>query len=523
MKLRFISAFCIFLVVLALFSTATPVFADEDTTEFTKPHAEKGLLSQAEYARYAGSSQHDWEALSAAILGDKGKEYLYALIRNLPRPDCNNVTDLHRSAVLIYAMGGNPRFVGGRDLIAEGVFYRSNLGGQGTNGYIWALIALDAYPTKVPEDAINTRESIVNALIELQSESGGFTIGNGKNDIDVTAMAVTALAKYRSDEKVNTAILRALAWISKQQQPDGDFSSWGVANAESTAQVIIALRTLGIDIFADKRFIKNGNTVFDGLMKYYRDGGFAHTVDGTAPTPFATGQGFCALAAVEKGGSIFDFGNLTLATVDQAAPENKDESAPEGISFKIILISAISAIGLIAAVAIGIKRKSLTAFIVIISAFALLVIILGFIKIQTPEEYYKDNLESVTPDSETVTISITCESVINSPDFNKTLIDEGYIPKDGIILPCTELVLKEGDSVFSILQRAVKHFKIQLEYSGGVNNAYVEGISHLYEFDCGTASGWIYKVNGSSPNSGISQYSPKDGDKIEIAYVLYYN
>ena len=70
MKLRFISVFYIFLAVFALFCTATPVFADKDTTEFTKSHAEKGLLSQAEYARHAGSSQYDWEALSAAISGD---------------------------------------------------------------------------------------------------------------------------------------------------------------------------------------------------------------------------------------------------------------------------------------------------------------------------------------------------------------------------------------------------------------------------------------------------------------------
>ena len=47
---------------------------------------------------------------------------------------------------------------------------------------------------------------------------------------------------------------------------------------------------------------------------------------------------------------------------------------------------------------------------------------------------------------------------------------------------------------------------------------YIEGINNLYEFDCGSESGWMYKVNGWFPNYGCSAYPLKDGDVIVWCY-----
>jgi hypothetical protein len=46
----------------------------------------------------------------------------------------------------------------------------------------------------------------------------------------------------------------------------------------------------------------------------------------------------------------------------------------------------------------------------------------------------------------------------------------------------------------------------------------VEGINHLYEFDCGFESGWMYEVNDGFPNYGSSAYEVKPGDKIAWKY-----
>lgn len=50
------------------------------------------------------------------------------------------------------------------------------------------------------------------------------------------------------------------------------------------------------------------------------------------------------------------------------------------------------------------------------------------------------------------------------------------------------------------------------------NSYYIEGINHLYEFDCGNESGWMYKVNGWFPNYGCSSYTLQGGDTIVWCY-----
>ena len=82
------------------------------------------------------------------------------------------------------------------------------------------------------------------------------------------------------------------------QRSDGGFMSWGESSAESTAQAIIALCTLGIDL-RDSRFVKDGSSLLDNLMTFQlASGGFCHTADGDY-NALATVQSLLALAAVQ--------------------------------------------------------------------------------------------------------------------------------------------------------------------------------------------------------------------------------
>jgi len=47
---------------------------------------------------------------------------------------------------------------------------------------------------------------------------------------------------------------------------------------------------------------------------------------------------------------------------------------------------------------------------------------------------------------------------------------------------------------------------------------YISGINHIYEFDYGELSGWMYRVNGGTPSVGCGSYILSDGDKIEWLY-----
>ncbi|MER1986537.1 MAG: DUF4430 domain-containing protein [Solibacillus sp.] len=142
-------------------------------------------------------------------------------------------------------------------------------------------------------------------------------------------------------------------------------------------------------------------------------------------------------------------------------------------------------------------------------------------KIQSVEEYYLTHIDEITDDSETVTLTIRSDTVLDQLDKLKPELLP-YVEEDGTILEETEYVLRPGDTVFEILNRATRHHRIQMEYQGAdmniYNSVYVQGIQYLYEFSCGPLSGWMYEVNGEFPNHGVSQYILHDGDDIAFYY-----
>ncbi|NCC67915.1 MAG: DUF4430 domain-containing protein, partial [Clostridia bacterium] len=171
---------------------------------------------------------------------------------------------------------------------------------QGLNGSIWALLALDSGNYDIPENSeVNvqaTREMYIDEVLSNQLTSGGFSLtGQAPADVDITAMALCALSQYQSRSDVSSAVEKAIAYLSEKQGESGDYSSC----CESTAQVIIALCSLGISA-DDSRFVKNGCTLTDGLTCYYAGNGqFRHISDGNV-NQMATEQALLALAALKR-------------------------------------------------------------------------------------------------------------------------------------------------------------------------------------------------------------------------------
>ena len=119
----------------------------------------------------------------------------------------------------------------------------------------------------------------------------------------------------------------------------------------------------------------------------------------------------------------------------------------------------------------------------------------------------------------TCTIAIYCDSILSNMDKLKEG-KEGLVPSSGCILSTMTVEFKEGETVFDVLVKACNRARIQLEYSysPAYGSYYIEGINNLYEFDCGSSSGWKYKVNGSYPNYGCSSYKLSNGDVIVWTY-----
>lgn len=116
-------------------------------------------------------------------------------------------------------------------------------------------------------------------------------------------------------------------------------------------------------------------------------------------------------------------------------------------------------------------------------------------------------------------IEIRCDTVLNHLET----LDEAkapYVPESGVVLAKTEVSFTEGETAFDVLQRVCTEASIQLEYSWTpvYDSYYIEGINHLYEFDCGGQSGWMYKVNEVFPNYGCSGHTVQPGDEIVWCY-----
>ena len=120
----------------------------------------------------------------------------------------------------------------------------------------------------------------------------------------------------------------------------------------------------------------------------------------------------------------------------------------------------------------------------------------------------------------TCTISISCNTILNNMDKIDDEAVAAIVPASGVILSATTVTFTEGESVFDVLQRVCRDNGIQMDskWTPKYNSAYVKGIANLYEFDVGSGSGWMYKVNGWFPNYGCSAYELKGGENICWVY-----
>lgn len=137
----------------------------------------------------------------------------------------------------------------------------------------------------------------------------------------------------------------------------------------------------------------------------------------------------------------------------------------------------------------------------------------------TPAPVNPDDVQVDTSEEGTCYLQISCASILNRMS-DLTPGKEKLVPADGLILEETAVTFYPGESVFDVLQRETRNNRIHLEasFTPKYNSAYIEGIHNLYEFDCGSLSGWMYAVNGWYPNYGCSQYQVQEGDVIHWDY-----
>ena len=278
----------------------------------------------------ASSSYSDWMAFAMArysVVYGSGTEYLYdedysaylgALEsyvktnyeKNSGLLSASKPTEWHRCILALTALGGEPEsfseYCGGKINMIADSSYNSLVRPQrqGLNGVIFALISSNIKDFQKPSNAKYSDRSFIEYILSRQTADGGWAMLSSAADADISAMAIQALTPFYSSDtvynisnvktgeqqslSVKQAVDRALSCLSAMQKGSGGFVSWGSENAESVAQVIIALTGLGIDIESDSRFIKNGSTLLDALLSYrLSDGSFTHSFSADAENPAA--------------------------------------------------------------------------------------------------------------------------------------------------------------------------------------------------------------------------------------------
>lgn len=131
---------------------------------------------------------------------------------------------------------------------------------------------------------------------------------------------------------------------------------------------------------------------------------------------------------------------------------------------------------------------------------------------------------------------IDISSVLSNPNLSQSVKERlensnPYVKDYKMLVPSySSVTVKEGSTVLDVLELVLEterkgssDFAANPNATAGVKNSvygkYVYSICGLAEKDCGSMSGWTYKVNGKMPSVSADKYVLKSGDKIEWVYV----
>lgn len=521
--------------------------------------------------------------------------YKKALTKYLNENEVYSASSRQKYALALIATGSTDKYIHNT--------LNDSIGQQGVMSWVFGLhLFNNGYSSNDYSLSV-----VKQKLLSLQLNDGGWAVMGTNGDVDVTAMAVQALAPYYySDSSVRNAVDKALAMLSARQQSSGDYASYGVNNPESTTQVLVALSSLGIDCKSDSRFIKGGNTLLDVIGNYQlSNGAFSHK-QGGGFNETATMQVLYSMVAYSRmqngktslyildnrnpsGLNVSDSANSneqkndinkqsnsssktddktssdtqtdsddklsnkadkqtdssssksdskekeTTSThakseyTEEIVAENRSEasdnlsatpseskkaSTPKNNSqlrYKLWVSLAIVFIATGACVVLYVtKKRNKKNFIVVVAVAVVVICIVLITDFQATDSYY-ENTDLKENAVGTVTLTIRCDTIAEKGERE-------YIPEDGIILDTTEFEIEDGETVHDILTEASSKYEIHLETTGDADAIYVEGINHIYEFDFGDLSGWVYHVNGTEPSVGSGEYELSDGDTVEWFY-----
>ena len=516
--------------------------------------ARAGLSSDADKRWYAGYADE-----LAKLLAANGGSF-------------ETTNENARLVLALTALGQNAKAyaVGGEtyDLVTPltaktGSAYKATV--PGTTSAAFAIIAIDSAPYTVADTA--AVPAMIQYLLSMQNPSGAWKINdkNPADNVDATAMVLTALAPHKSETGVQDAIDKALTYLE---------GLTGYGNACTDAQLVTAYSALGIDC-TDARYARGGKNPLTSLLSYQTaSGGFSldSTASNARVSPRPTEQAAYALVAYDR----FKRGVNSLYDMSDAVDLLPAASGAADVAAKITALGTVTdckretylALQEIEAAYAGLTAEEQAevtnygTFLQQKQTFQTLLEAYRKAKLAELDAYYdKLKLTDYTTDQWTKITEAyrTGRSSISSAQYaeqadatlKQTKADiDAYVNGDTIEvsfrligdfpesytgkhlgyvtwIETETYTVKKGSTVYDVFTEALQDAGLT---STGAASGYVRSITApsilggytLSEFDNGAGSGWMFTVNGTHGNYALDEHVLQNGDRIVWHYVDNY-
>lgn len=338
---------CIIVLSNLIFAEAKTVLTVKQTEEYIN------IISKQQMSTYPnpkfGTTGGEWSIMFLARYGSITEEYVELYKKNLGESlnKCKGVlsdkkyTEYARVVIALTSIGENAESFKGYNLVKP-LYDIDKVRLQGINGVAYALIAISTgnYSNPKDETGKTVTDILVEEILQAQLEDGGWCLSGNRADTDLTAICIQALIPYMENKKIKKAVEMAFDRLSELQCESGGFATMGTETCESTAQVLVALAEAGVSI-EDKRFVKNGNTILDGLLVYYKNKGFSH-LSGMGKNIVATEQAAYALVSYYRSVSgmnrLYDMRDgLVYKKIEDSVKENSKVSIEEHTKNQIVI------------------------------------------------------------------------------------------------------------------------------------------------------------------------------------------
>lgn len=477
-----------------------------------------------------------------------------------------------RLVLALTALGQNAKAytVGGEtyDLVTPltaktGSAYKATV--PGTTSAAFAIIAIDSAPYTVADTA--AVPAMIQYLLSMQNPSGAWKINdkNPADNVDATAMVLTALAPHKSETGVQDAIDKALTYLE---------GLTGYGNACTDAQLVTAYSALGIDC-TDARYARGGKNPLTSLLSYQTaSGGFSldSTASNARVSPRPTEQAAYALVAYDR----FKRGVKSLYDMSDAADLLPAASGAADVAAKITALGTVTdckretylALQEIEAAYAGLTAEEQAevtnygTFLQQKQTFQTLLEAYRKAKLAELDAYYDklkrtdyttDQWTKITEAYRTGRSSISSAQYAEQADaalkqakadidayVNGDTIEvsfrligdfpESYTGKHlGYVtwIETETYTVKKGSTVHDVFTEALQDAGLT---STGAASGYVRSITApsilggytLSEFDNGAGSGWMFTVNGTHGNYALDEHVLQNGDRIVWHYVDNY-